>query len=191
MTRERISIVALCAFLLLVFVPDSLAVESLYSDIKAAKVGDIVTVVIMEKTLASNTSKIVTGKESKFSTGGEEGTGGLDFIPGFSVSANIGREHEGSGTTERRGSIIGKMAAVVTGVLDNGCLVIQGEKQIVVNDEKEMLMLTGIVRPQDISTSNIVYSTDIANTEITYKGKGLVTGGSKPGIIARIISLFF
>ena len=54
-----------------------------------------------------------------------------------------------------------------------------------------MLVLTGIVRPEDISTGNVVYSTDIANTRITYKGKGLVASGSKPGIVARIVSWFF
>jgi flagellar L-ring protein precursor FlgH len=170
---------------------DCAAVESLYSDVKAASVGDIVTVVIVEKTLASNSSKIATGKDTRFSATGEQGTGALDFIPGFSASANLGKQHEGSGATERQGTIVGRMAAVVVEVLDNGCLMIQGERQIVVNDEKETLVLSGLVRPQDITTSNVVYSTDMANATITYKGKGLVTSGSKPGIIARIVSLFF
>jgi flagellar L-ring protein precursor FlgH len=168
-----------------------LAVESLYSDVKAHDVGDVVTVIIMEKTLASNSSKITTGKDTRFATQGEEGTGGLDFIPGFSAVANISREHEGSGVTERKGSIVSKIAAIVVERRDNGCLVLRGEREIVINDEKEMLVLTGTVRPHDISTSNLVYSTDMAETKITYKGKGLVTSGSKPSIIARIISLFF
>jgi flagellar L-ring protein precursor FlgH len=83
------------------------------------------------------------------------------------------------------------MAAVVTEVNANGCLVIKGEREIVINDEKETLVLTGMVRPRDISTGNVVYSTDIANAQITYKGKGLVTSGSKPSIIARIVSILF
>ena len=52
-------------------------------------------------------------------------------------------------------------------------------------------MLTGMVRPRDISTGNVVYSTDIANAKIMYKGKGLVTSGSKPSILARLVSLIF
>jgi flagellar L-ring protein precursor FlgH len=167
------------------------AYDSLFSDVKAKQVGDVVTVVIVEKTLASNSSKSSTGKDTRFSTQGEEGTGGLDFIPGFSVGANISKEHEGTGVTERRGSIVGRMAARVVGVTDNGCLRIQGEREIVINDEKEMLVLTGVVRPEDISTDNLVYSTDMAGTNITYKGKGLVTSGSKPGILARLVGLFF
>jgi flagellar L-ring protein precursor FlgH len=167
------------------------AVESLYSDVKAARVGDIVTVVIVENTLASNSSKITTGKDTRFTAAGDEGTGALDFIPGFSANASLGKQHEGSGVTERSGSIVGRMAAVVVGVEDNGCLSIRGEREIVINDEKETLVLSGTVRPQDITTGNVVYSTSIANTAITYKGKGIVTSGSKPGIIARIVSLFF
>jgi flagellar L-ring protein precursor FlgH len=172
-------------------VGESQAYDSLFSDTKASKVGDVVTVVIMEQTLATNSSKLTTSKETAFGLSGEEGTGGLDFIPGFTGSAEMTREHDGSGTTERSGSIVGRMAAVVEQVSESGCLVIKGQREIVINDEKEILVLTGMVRPQDISTSNVVYSTSMANTQITYKGKGLVSSGSKPSIISRIISLFF
>jgi flagellar L-ring protein precursor FlgH len=193
MLNLRILILSLITFVFfsLVTAPGGLASGSLYTDLKAHRVGDIVTVVITENTLATNSSKITTGKETKFTTTGEDGTGALDFLTGFSVEANIGREHEGAGTTERRGSILGRMAAVVTEVTESGNLVIKGEKEIVVNDEKEILILTGIIRPQDISTGNIVYSTDMASTQIAYKGKGLVTSGSKPSIFARIIGWFF
>jgi flagellar L-ring protein precursor FlgH len=167
------------------------AVESLYSDLKASQVGDVVTVIITEKTLATNSAKISTSKDTKFGAQGEEGTGALDFVPGLSMDATISRGHDGTGVTKREGSIFGRMAAIVVEVLDNGCLVIKGEKEIVVNDEKEMLVITGIVRPQDITTGNQVYSTNIANTTITYKGKGLVSSGAKPSIISRILSLFF
>jgi len=167
------------------------AYESLYSDNKASKIGDIVTVVIMERTLASNSSKLSTGKETSFGLAGDEGTGALDIIPGFTASADMSRAHDGAGSTERSGSIIGKMAAVVEQVNEGGCLLIKGQREIVINDEKEMLVLTGMVRAQDISTGNVVYSTDIANTQITYKGKGLVTSGSKPSIISRIVSILF
>lgn len=165
--------------------------ESLYSDHKASKVGDIVTVIITERTLATNRARMMTEKESKFSASGNEGTGALDFIPGFSFDASLGRGHDGQGVTERSGTIIGRMAAVVTEVLENGNLVIRGEKEIMINNEKETLVLTGTVRPEDILMNNTVYSTNLANTSISYKGKGLVNSGSKPGIFARLIGLFF
>jgi len=187
----KLIVIGAAAFGCLAWPLGSGAYESLYSDVKAAGVGDIVTVIILEKTLASNTSKISTDKATSFALSGEEGTGGLDFIPGFSANADMSRNHEGTGTTERRGSIVGRMAAVVTEVGANGCLAIKGEKEILINDERETLVLTGLVRPNDISTANVVYSTDIANAKILYKGKGLVTSGSKPSLLARLISIIF
>lgn len=185
---------SVCAFAVLISVVlaagAALAFESLYSDIRATRVGDVLTVVIMERTLASNSSRLDTEKDSRFFASGE-GSGALDMIDPFTLAGNIGREHEGAGVTERQGSIVGKMAAVVVGITANGNLEIKGEREIVVNDEKEILTVTGLVRLQDISTDNVVYSTDIANTQISYKGKGLVTSGSKPGLLARLVSLFF
>jgi flagellar L-ring protein precursor FlgH len=179
------------ALLLFVYVPTgSLAQGSLYTDIKAAGVGDVVTIIILEKTMASNSSGLDTEKDSRFFTEGS-GTGPMDFVNPFTLSANIGREHEGRGSTERKGTIVGKMAATVIAVSPNGTLEIEGKREIVVNDEKEILTITGTVRPEDISTGNVVYSTDIASMQIEYRGKGLVTSGSKPGIISRIVSFFF
>lgn len=169
---------------------DCLAVKSFYTDLKAREVGDVITVMIVEKTLAQNTSSIVTEKETKIGTEGE-GAGPLDFISAFGLDGSLSKEHEGLGTTSRRGSIVGQMAAVVMEVLDNGNLIIQGEKQIVVNDEAEMLVVTGIVRPQDISGENVVYSTDIANTEISYKGKGMVSDYSRPSLLVRLLTWLF
>jgi flagellar L-ring protein precursor FlgH len=179
------------ALLLLISVPAGCwAQPSLYTDLKAMEVGDVVTIIILEKTMASHSSGLDTEKDSRFFTEGS-GTGPIDFVNPFSLSANIGREHEGRGSTERTGSIVGRMAATVKNITGNGNLEIEGTREIVINDEKEILTVTGTVRPQDISTDNTVYSTDIAGMQIEYRGKGLVTSGNKPGIISRIVSLFF
>jgi flagellar L-ring protein precursor FlgH len=177
--------------LLLIHIPLGVSAQgSLYTDLKATSVGDVLTIIILEKTMASNTSGLDTEKESRFFTEGS-GTGPMDFVNPFTLSANIGREHEGRGSTERTGSIVGKMAATVIALAPNGNLEIEGTREIIVNDEKEILTVTGTVRPQDISTDNVVYSTDVAGMQIEYRGKGLVTSGNKPGIISRIVSLFF
>ncbi|MGQ9810363.1 MAG: flagellar basal body L-ring protein FlgH [bacterium] len=188
---EKLRTFAVLLLFVLLWVECCQGFESLYSDHKASRIGDIITVIITERTLATNRARIATEKESKFSASGNEGTGALDFVPGFSFDATLGREHGGQGVTERSGTIIGRMAAVVTEVLENGNLVIRGEKEIMINNEKETLILTGVVRPEDILMNNAVYSTNVANTSISYKGKGLVNSGSKPGIIARLIGLFF
>jgi flagellar L-ring protein precursor FlgH len=166
------------------------AVKSFYTDVKARDVGDVLTVMIVEKTLASNSSSIMTEKETVVGTEGG-GTGPLDFIPAFGFDGTVTKGHEGLGTTSRKGSIVGQMAVVVTEVLDNGNLVIKGEKQIVVNDEAEILVVTGMVRPSDVSGSNVVYSTDIANTQITYKGKGMVSAYSRPSLLTRLLTWLF
>lgn len=187
-TKPLAALLGLC--LIAGLTTECLAVKSLYTDVKARDVGDVVTVMIVEKTLASNSSSIITEKETTVGTEGE-GTGALDFIPAFGLDGTVTKEHEGLGTTSRRGSIVGQMAAVVVEVTDSGNLVIQGEKQIVVNDETEILVLKGIVRPQDVTGGNVVISTDIASTEITYKGKGMVTDYSRPSILTRLLTFFF
>jgi len=77
------------------------------------------------------------------------------------------------------------------GVKPNGDLVIEGTRVLGINNDKEMLILTGIVRPQDISPSNTVYSYQIADAQISYKGKGAASDGGKPGWIIRFLNWIF
>ena len=79
----------------------------------------------------------------------------------------------------------------VTEVRANGDLVIEGDRKITINEEEEFLSLKGVVRPEDIGPGNLVYSTDIAEADISYKGKGVVTSGSRPNILVRILSWIF
>lgn len=164
---------------------------SLYADVKARSVGDIVTVAIIERASASNTSRVSTTRNTKFNNQGTEGTGLLSFFPEFGMSAQLGRDHDGQGQLTREGRLTARMAAVVTEVRPNGDLVISGDREIEINEEKEILTLTGVVRPEDIGAGNVVYSTDIAEARISYKGKGLVTSGSRPNLLVRILSWIF
>lgn len=164
---------------------------SLYADVKARGVGDIVTVAIVERASGSNSSKLATSKNTKFNVDAQEGTGVLDFLPDMGMSSQFSRDHAGTGQGSREGRLTATLAATVTEVLPNGDLVIEGERVVGVNDEHEILTLRGTVRPADISSGNVVYSSNIANAEIEYKGKGSVTGGSKPNIFSRVLSWFF
>jgi flagellar L-ring protein precursor FlgH len=69
--------------------------------------------------------------------------------------------------------------------------VISGEREVGINEEQETLSLTGVVRPEDIGPGNVVYSMDIAEAKITYKGKGLVTKGTRPNLLVRLLSWIF
>ena len=83
------------------------------------------------------------------------------------------------------------IAVRVTKVLDNGNLVIEGTKVVEVNDEKGLIKVTGIVRPRDIQPNNMIYSSSIADAQITYSGKGAVNDGHRPGVLARLINWIF
>jgi len=165
---------------------------SLFADVKARSVGDIVTVAIVERASGSNSSRVSTRRNTQFNhENGSGGTGLFSFVPEFGLSAQLDREHDGTGQLTRQGSLTATMAAMVTEVRPNGDLVIRGEREVGVNEEQEILTLTGIVRPSDIGPGNVVYSSDIAEAKIHYTGKGLVTSGSRPNLLSRILSWIF
>ncbi len=164
---------------------------SLFADVTARSVGDIVTVSILERTKGSNTSKLTTTRTDEFEHLGTKGTGAFDFVPDFGLSADFSKDIEGSGRHIREGRLTARMAATVTQVRPNGDLEIAGEREIEVNGETETLVLSGVVRPVDIGPGNVVFSTNIAEAKIAYKGKGVVSAGTKPSLFARVLSWIF
>ncbi len=164
---------------------------SLYADVKARAVGDIVTVMIIEKMSGSNSTKLSTKRKDKFAHSGNEGTGLFDFVPDFGLSASFDKSLEGTGQQSRQGRLTAQMAATVSDILPNGDLVIRGEKEVEVNGETEILSLSGTVRPADISAGNVVFSTNIAGAKIAYKGKGVVSKGTSPSLFSRVLSWIF
>lgn len=172
-------------------VPINVRQVSLYVDVKARSVGDIVTVAVVERASASNSSKLSTNKSTKFVGSGGDADGVFSFIPDLSFDAELGRNHSGSGQLTREGRLTASIAATVMEIKPNGDLVISGEREIGINEETEILSVTGTVRPEDISPENVVYSTKIADAKIMYKGKGAVTQGSRPNIFVRVFSWIF
>jgi flagellar L-ring protein precursor FlgH len=164
---------------------------SLYADVKARSVGDIVTVSIQERTQGSNSSKLTTKRKDKFEHAGQEGTGSFDFIPDFGLSAEFQKDLEGTGQQSRSGMLTARMAATVVKVRPNGDLEITGEREVEVNGETEVLTLSGVVRPADIGSGNVVLSSNIAEAKIAYKGKGVMSKGTKPSIFARVLGWIF
>lgn len=171
--------------------PRSVRQASLYADVNARAVGDILTVAIIERSSASNNTSISTSRNTKFDNKGDAGTGALKFLPDFGMSMDMSRDHQGTGQLSREGRLTARMAVTVTEVKPNGDLVISGEREVQVNDEKDLLQLSGVVRPIDIRDGNVVFSTDIANAKILSKGKGQVTNGTKPNVFARLLSWLF
>lgn len=163
---------------------------SLYADRIARDVGDILTIQIVENTSAS----AVAGTNTKAEYGAElsaGGTGALDFIPLLSGSGSSKSEHKGDGRTTRQGRLTGSVTARVVEVFPNGYLRIEGQKSIVINGERQITVLTGVVRPDDVAPNNMVRSDQISDAQITYKGKGNLANTERPGIIARVFDWIF
>ena len=115
----------------------------------------------------------------------------IDWLPGFGLSSQLTNRHRAEGEIVTRGSLESRMTAMVTEVQDNGLLSIHGTRVIEVNGEQQVTVLTGLVRPEDVSADNVISSYNIANAQISYTGKGMVTQAGKPGIVARVWNWIF
>ncbi len=162
----------------------------LFEDTKALRVGDLVTVVLAEKTDAKKSSATSTSKETEadmdfgsLTVGGRPVVGeGLSL---FGASADSARTFEGSGDSSQSNQLSGEITVTVAEVLPNGNLVVQGEKWLGINQGNEFVRLRGIVRPLDISTNNRVRSTQIANAQLYYGGTGVLRESNAPGWLTR------
>lgn len=160
---------------------------SIFMDTKARNVGDLVTIIIVERTQASQSSETSTGKDASVELG--PGLGVLDFIPLAKAGAKDGRRVGGKNV--QGGSLSARMTSQVVEVLTNGNLVIEGNQSLVVNRENQEITVRGIVRPQDIAADNTVLSTYISDASISYQGSGSLGTQQRPGIITQILNWIF
>lgn len=151
---------------------------TLFHDQRASQVGDILRIEINiadEAEFANSTSRSRSGSESV----GISALLGLEKVipgdPGSAVDASSNSSSGGQGSTIRSEKINMRMAAIVTEVLPNGNLVIRGRQEMRVNFELRELIVTGIVRPQDIGRGNIIQHGEIAEARISYGGRGQLT----------------
>ncbi len=165
--------------------------QSLFSDIKANKVGDILTVLIVENNRASSQVETKTEKKTESATQGGPGIGSLDFIPMFAAKGQNETTFDGKGENLRQGSIRAKMSVTVVAVRQNGDLVLQGTRVIGISGDKETITLSGVVRQKDIRSDNTIASHLIADAEVVYTGKGATNVGSRPGLVTRILNWIF
>ncbi len=161
--------------------------DSLFSDNRARKIGDIVTILITE---SSSTSQNVSRKISKKNAlQGGAGTGAFDFIPvwGLNTSTSL----KGGGSVTSRDVITAKITAKIVGILPNGNLKIEGIRRVVINNDSLEIIITGVIRPQDIRSDNTILSTYISDAQISYRGTGSLTNAQKEGILSQILNWLF
>ncbi len=104
------------------------------------------------------------------------------------VNTNVQNEFTGEGETTREGSLEARIAAIVVEVLPNGVLRVEGEKILAVNNEEQVMVISGLVRVRDLGSNNEVVSSKIANLRIDYFGKGVVGESQYAGWLGRVIS---
>jgi flagellar L-ring protein precursor FlgH len=167
----------------------------LFADQKARTVGDIVTIKIDESSDATNKASTATDRSSSLSASMDaffnaEKRYPADqpfFNPFAKVAGSLESDFSGAGTTKRSGDLNAYITALVTKVLPNGNLVVTGSREVLINNENQVIELTGVVRPRDISANNQVLSTYVANARISYSGTGVVNARQKPGWLTNII----
>lgn len=162
--------------------------NGIYSDSKARRVGDIITVLLTENTQASKTAKTETKKETDASLSPLIGLNGLaPTIDGNTLQLGIESDgnFKGDAKSNQSNSLNGEISVHVYRVLANGNLVIRGEKWLTLNSGQEFIRMVGIVRAEDISADNTVVSTRVANARISYSGKGTLAESQEAGWLSR------
>jgi flagellar L-ring protein precursor FlgH len=170
--------------------PGERANNMLFSDRKARYLDDIITVVIDEESSGENKAETETSRDSS-ATAGIAGVTQASpdhrLLAKYELGGSSTNELKGEGNTSRDGKLEARISARVVNVLENGNLVIAGKKQVTVNEEDQYLVISGVVRPDDISSDNVVSSEYIADAKIVYTGEGVVNDKMRPGWFTRII----
>ena len=167
--------------------------QNLYSDRKAFRVGDIITITLNEKTQASKNANSQIDKNSKSSLGlkslfGSTPNAHNPFGNGdltLNASYEGDRATKGDSKAAQGNTLTGSITVTVADVLPNGIIAVRGEKWMTLNTGDELVRIAGLVRADDIATDNTVSSTRVADARITYSGTGSFADASQPGWFDR------
>lgn len=169
---------------------------SLTADPRARAVNDLLTVRVIESITAAGTAdssltKKAAGSASVAKMFGLEKLLPKSLDPMSLAGTASDTNFQGSGSTARTGELTATMTVRVAEVLPNGDLVLEGAREIDINGDRQMVVLTGVVRPADITPPNVVLSTQIGQLSIRYFGRGLIKDNLKPGWLIRILNKVF
>ena len=175
---------------------DNGSLSELFIDPTARRIGDIVTIQIVESSKASNKATTNTARDSSISAGIDSFFGleqnfpssGSFFSPFGKVKADFGSSFKGDGATSRSGDLTAYITARVTEVLPNGNLYIMGSREVTVNNERQFITLSGLIRTRDISQGNVILSTYISDARIAYSGAGIIDDRQRPGWMTKILN---
>jgi len=172
--------------------------NNFFSDNRAARVGDVITIKVAEATAANEgatTDLKRTGANVNIGVpnffGMETNNFPSSINPAQMVTTTVKNDFKGEGTTSRNGNFAATLAAKVVEVMPNGNLAVEGKREISVNNERKEMLFQGVVRPKDIAADNSVFSTQVADAKVIMTGIGVVGEKQSPGWLARLFDVFW
>ena len=171
-------------------------ISNLGLDRRARALNDLVTIKVVESIEGAGSADSALDKNSKGSAGVTGLFGVTKKLPSIVdptnlIGAQSDSQFKGSGSTTRSGTLTATITARVLEVLPNGDLVLEGAREIEINGDRQMVVLTGVARPRDVSDQNVVLSPAIGQLRIRYFGRGLMKDNLKPGWLIRILNKVF
>jgi flagellar L-ring protein precursor FlgH len=172
----------------------------LFTDNKARYVNDIVTVVVNETSEGNSKASTNTSRDSTTTAGiaaliGLEKSSaernsnlvGDDLKPKIGIGGSSSNSLKGKGDTVRGSKLTTRLTARVVKVLENGNLVIEGRRQLTMNAEDQHIILSGVIRPEDITSENLIASQYISDAQIYFTGEGVINDKMRPGWLTRVV----
>jgi flagellar L-ring protein precursor FlgH len=160
----------------------------LTSGARAAQVGDILTIILVERTQATKSNSASTDRDGSIGLTPPT-TGPFSFIKPTSIGASGGGKFDGKGAAEQSNQLNGAISVTVAAVYPNGTMLVKGEKNLTLNRGDEQIRISGLIRMADIDLDNTVPSTRVADAKITYAGTGEIARASRQGWLSHFFSI--
>lgn len=183
----------ICCLTLLLALSEVALAESLYkpgtyqpmtSDLRARRPGDLITVMVYENASASSTADTSAGRDA---------TVGLDLSTphkSYNAAVRAGNRTDGRGRTQREGRVLAQITVAIAAIGANGDLYVRGEQTLEINNEAQRISVEGRIRPQDVSDTNVVLSSRLAEARIRYSGQGDLSDKQRPAWWQKFLTLF-
>jgi len=160
----------------------------LAGDVRASRVDDLVTILISERASGTATGDTKSSRKSSAASGVTSLYGPLKANFGQLLGTSGDQQLQGQGSTSRETTLTATLAARVTHVLPNGYLVVEGFKDTMVNSERQVISVRGVLRPADLTPANVVRSDRLAQLEVRINGKGVVGDAiRRPNFLYRLL----
>jgi flagellar L-ring protein FlgH len=168
---------------------DNGRLANLVADYKASRVGDLVTINISQNLSSTNSGNVSSNRAFSASSGisalgGHISTSGVANLFSPNSTQTLTGKAQATSTTALSTTLTGRVAAI----LPTGTLVVEAERQVVMNEQSETVILRGLVRPGDLDATNTVASNSVGNLEVEVKGKGVISEGTRqPNVVIRTL----